>query len=218
MTTDYLRKPAMLLLGPTGAGKTPLGQLLEKRGLPRGRCLHFDFGATLREVVERDAADAILSRADVDFLRGVLESGALLEERHFPIAERLLRSFLARHDADGQTVIVLNGLPRHVGQARALEPLLDVREVVYLACTEETVFQRIGSNVGGDRGERNDDSRVAVRRKLEIFGQRTAPLLEYYRARGTAVRQIMVGADTTAEQMWRAVAGTTMPTDGKPWG
>jgi adenylate kinase family enzyme len=204
MATEQLRTPAILLLGPTGAGKTPLGQLLEERGLRDTRCLHFDFGATLRDVVERDAADAILSRADVDFLRGVLESGALLEERHFPIAERLLRSFLARRNATGQTLVVLNGLPRHAGQARGLEPLLDVREVLYLACSEETVLARIGSNVGGDRAERSDDSREAVRRKLEIFAQRTAPLLDYYRSRGTPVRQIEVCADTTAEEMWRS--------------
>jgi adenylate kinase family enzyme len=217
MTTDCLRPAAILLLGPTGAGKTPLGELLERRGLPGRRCLHFDFGATLRDVVERDAADVILSRADVDFLRGVLESGALLEERAFSIAERLLRSFLARRDAAGQCVIVLNGLPRHVGQARALEPLLDVRLVVSLACTEETVLQRIASNVGGDRGRRNDDSREAVRRKLEIFSQRTAPLLDYYRSRGTPLRQIEVRAETSAEEMWREVAGCQVPTDRNPW-
>jgi adenylate kinase family enzyme len=204
MTSEQLRPPAILLLGPTGAGKTPLGQLLEERGLRGTRCLHFDFGATLRDVVERDAADAILSRADVDFLRGVLESGMLLEERHFPIAERLLRSFLARRNVTGQSLIVLNGLPRHAGQARGLEPLLDVREVVYLTCSEETVLERIGSNVGGDRAERSDDSQSAVRRKLEIFAQRTAPLLDYYRGRGTPVRQIEVRGDSTAEEMWRS--------------
>jgi adenylate kinase family enzyme len=206
VTDDRLRNPAILLLGPTGAGKTPLGQLLEQRGLPGRRCLHFDFGATLREAVERDAPDAILGRADLDFLRAVLESGTLLEDRHFPIAERLLRSFLARRGAGGQTVIVLNGLPRHVGQARGLEPLLDVREVVYLACTGETVLERIRSNVGGDRGERSDDSREAVRRKLEVFRQRTAPLLDYYRGKAARLREIEVRADTTAEGMWRAVA------------
>jgi adenylate kinase family enzyme len=209
--------PAILVLGPTGAGKTPLGQLLQNRGLPGARCLHFDFGATLREVVDRDASDPILSRADLDFLRGVLESGTLLEEQHFPIAERLLRSFLAGHDSQQPAVIVLNGLPRHAGQAQGLEPLLDVRTVVYLACSAETVLQRIRSNVGGDRGERSDDSTKAVRRKLELFAQRTAPLLDYYRGRGVSIRQIEVRADSTPEQMWHAVAALNSPMDRSPY-
>ncbi len=41
---------AILLLGPTGSGKTPLGQALEKKGLAGRRCVHFDFGANLREI------------------------------------------------------------------------------------------------------------------------------------------------------------------------
>jgi hypothetical protein len=43
--------PALLLLGPTGAGKTPLGDWLEAHGLWGRPCHHFDFGANLRAVV-----------------------------------------------------------------------------------------------------------------------------------------------------------------------
>ena len=93
---------------------------------------------------------------------------------------------------------------------------MDVRLVVSLACTEETVLQRIAGNLGGDRGRRSDDSQEAVRRKLEIFRQRTAPLLDYYRSRGTPLRQIEVRAETTAEETWHEVAAWQEPTDCKP--
>jgi adenylate kinase family enzyme len=178
------------------------------RGAP---CLHFDFGANLREVVQHNQPDTILSPADIDFLRGVLTSGALLEDGEFPIARRILQSFLARHAAARQTVVVLNGLPRHAGQARALESLLDVRDVLYLVCAGETVFQRIQTNVGGDRTQRIDDSLEAVRHKLEIFHQRTTPLVDYYRAQGAVVREVEVRANTTAEDIWRAVAEHAIP-------
>ena len=81
---------AALLLGPTGAGKTPLGQMIESRGLWGDECLHFDFGANLRRVVDENRPDEVISRADIEFLRGVLASGALLEDEHFPIARRIL--------------------------------------------------------------------------------------------------------------------------------
>ena len=41
---------AVLLVGPTGCGKSPLGQLLERLGLKGMRCLHFDFGKRLRKI------------------------------------------------------------------------------------------------------------------------------------------------------------------------
>lgn len=49
------RTPAVLLLGSTGSGKTPLGDLIERRGLRGVRCLHFDFGVNLRKIVDRDS-------------------------------------------------------------------------------------------------------------------------------------------------------------------
>ncbi len=67
------RPPALLLLGPTGLGKTPLGLLLEARGLAGHRCVHFDFGDNLRQAVARYQPDDILSREDIEFLRHVLE-------------------------------------------------------------------------------------------------------------------------------------------------
>ncbi len=48
------RNAAILLLGPTGTGKTPLGNVLAVRGWRGLPCLHFDFGANLRELVARN--------------------------------------------------------------------------------------------------------------------------------------------------------------------
>ena len=108
---------AVLLLGPTGSGKTPLGEIIEQRGLCGTPCRHFDFGANLRDVVSRDRTDGQIGRAEIDFLKGVLQSGTLLEDEHFPIARRILQSFINHNGVDGTTRIVLNGLPRHAGQA-----------------------------------------------------------------------------------------------------
>ena len=201
---------ALLLLGPTGAGKTPLGQLLEARGLRGARCVHFDFGENLRAVVQRNRPDAIVSRGDIDFLRDVLTSGALLEDEHFPIAERILRSFMVGHRVDDQTIVVLNGLPRHVGQARAIDAILDIRAVVCLDCSGETVARRLETNVGGDRSGRVDDALEQVRKKLDIYHGRTSPLVEHYRQKGVRIETIQVMPAMTAVQMWNRVNDTTV--------
>ena len=132
MHSATTRHPAILLLGPTGSGKTPLGQLLEERGLWGTKCLHFDFGQQLRNVVRRNQSDGRFSPADIDFLRGVLESGVLLEDEQFPLARRILEAFIADRHADRRACIVLNGLPRHVGQAEAVDAMVDVQAVVHL--------------------------------------------------------------------------------------
>jgi len=103
------RHPAILLLGPTGTGKTPLGNVLAFRGWRGQPCLHFDFGANLRELVARNQPDEHISHADLEFLRQVLQSGALLEDEHFPLAARILRRFMS--GSGDHAWLVLNGLP-----------------------------------------------------------------------------------------------------------
>jgi adenylate kinase len=200
--TDKPRMTALLLLGPTGSGKTPLGEILQQRGLRGQRCLHFDFGAQLRRAVSRNSPDAQLTRHDLDFLADVLKSGALLEDEQFPIARRLLLSFLAENAPSAETILVLNGIPRHVGQARALEHLVDVGSVTVLECPSEIVLARLRANAGGDRGGRIDDDLASVRKKLVIFEERTAPLIEYYSARGASLVRIDVSPTMIASEMW----------------
>jgi adenylate kinase len=201
------RYPALLLLGPTGSGKTPLGQQIEARSFGGMRCVHFDFGENLREVVARNCPDETITSRDIEFLRGVLASGALLEDEQFPLAERILRSFLARRQADATTCVVLNGLPRHVGQAEAIDAILDIRAVVCLECSGETVLERLASNIGGDRGDRVDDELAGVRRKLQIFHRRTAPLVDHYRRRGVRIETIQVTPTMTAEEAGAILLG-----------
>ncbi len=196
---------AILLIGPTGSGKTPLGGVLENRGLHGRRCLHFDFGESLRNVARRAEPPEESNAKEHRFLRDVLEKGALLEDEHFYLAERLYRRFLDRSKATSDDMIVLNGLPRHVGQARAVDAMLRVTAVVRLICSAETVFERLRTNAGGDRTQRTDDDVKPVRRKLALFDAGTALLVDYYRSRGTAIRTIQVGPTTTAEQAWEVL-------------
>jgi len=200
------RPSALLLLGPTGAGKTPLGQMLEDRGFLGRSCVHFDFGENLRGVVARNQPDDLISQPEIDFLRSVLETGVLLEDKHFYLAERILRAFLRQRSIDADGWIILNGLPRHVGQAEAVEAVVAVRAVVCLVCSDETVYRRIQTNAGGDREGRLDDDFQAVCHKLETYRRRTAPLLNYYRHSAANVYSIDVMPETSVEEIWQRFA------------
>jgi len=199
--------PALLLVGPTGSGKTPLGEMIQRRGLWGSDCLHFDFGANLRQLVQQDRPDELIGPEDLAFLQDVLDTGALLEDEHFPIARRILQSFLSRRGAGPQTLVVLNGLPRHKGQARAIGSLVDVQTVVHLACSSEAVLARIRTNPGGDRTGRDDDDFASVRRKLRVFDERTAPLIDYYRRCGARIETIHVTVEMTPQAAWEMLNG-----------
>lgn len=206
------RPPALLLLGPTGSGKTPLGQMLEQRGWAGCPCVHFDFGENLRRAAASDEPDAAVSLADIAFLRQVLRTGALLEDEQFPLAARILRGFLARRGVAPATWVVLNGLPRHEGQAERISAIVDVRTVVYLQCSPDTVLTRIQADTGGDRRGRPDDGLEDIRRKLAIFAARTQPLLDFYRRRNALVVELAVTGTATAAEMYaRLPAACLLP-------
>jgi adenylate kinase len=190
---------AILLLGPTGSGKTPLGRLLAERGLQGRRCLHFDFGAELRRAAS-DGAPGLDAKA-LAVLRAVLACGRLLTDAEFPIAEALLRECVAAHGAGEDAWLILNGLPRHAGQAEAMERLVRVRTVAVLECAPDVVRERIRRNSGGDRMGRADDTPAAVEARLRLFTERTEPLCAFYAARGARVIRIPVQVMTRAQEV-----------------
>ncbi|QJA06034.1 hypothetical protein FVE67_04145 [Thermosulfurimonas marina] len=187
---------ALHLLGPTGAGKSPLGQALEKEGLYGHRALHFDFGAELRRVAAGEGPPEI-GPEEVEFVRRVLAEGLLLEDEHFPLAEKILRAFLWRKQAREKDLLILNGLPRHLGQARDVLRLLDLRVAVELRVDEKTLWFRLRKDPAGDRKGRPDDTPELVARKLSWYRERTRPLLEFYLQQGIPVFHLPVGPEDT---------------------
>ena len=204
----------VLLLGPPGSGKSLLGDRIEAAGLGSRRFCHFDFGANLRRIAGNEPAIAAFSPEERRFLRDVLQSGALLEDSHFSLAERILTQFLESQCRDDQREVVLNGLPRHAGQAEMVGRIVRVHTVVSLQCSEQVVLARIAGNVGGDRTDRSDDNRSDVRRKLAVFAKRTGLLVEYYRRAGSAVVTLPVTAGMTPEAAWAGLQSRVMASHG----
>jgi len=196
-----LRYQALLLVGPTGSGKTPLGRLLEHQGLGGRRCFHFDFGENLRQVAA--CGHSGIGAADRLLLEDVLQRGALLENETFYLAEAILSAFINDHKVGAKDLLILNGLPRHLDQARDTDRLVDIQTLVHLQCDPETVCCRIARNTGQDRGGRVDDTPADIEKKLVLFNRRTLPLIDYYRGRGARVHTLAVTADDTPAQIWK---------------
>ncbi|MGI2336559.1 MAG: nucleoside monophosphate kinase [Dehalogenimonas sp.] len=193
---------AILIMGPTGSGKTPLGDLLETRGIHGRRTRHFDFGSILRNYTA--SPSGILTKEELAVVRNSLASGALLEDRHFSIAEKLLAEFIRDDLNPGAEIIVMNGLPRHTGQSAALSKLINIKAIVVLDSTSEVIFERIARDTGGDRCKRTDDGLDHISRRLQIFRDRTLPLLDYYERTGrTKLIHLTVGITTTAEDAFK---------------
>ena len=200
--TGTARLAAVLLLGPTGAGKTPLGEFMERNGLWGRRCAHFDFGANLRRAAEDGGRAFGLQAGDVETIRRVLSEGALLSDAQFPIAVRILTGFAAAANLSPGDWVVLNGLPRHEGQARGIVPVADVRCVISLDCPADVARQRIRTDSGGDRAGRLDDSPEEVERKLEVFRRKTRPLLDHYRGKQVRIAEFQVAVNTSPVEIW----------------
>ena len=156
----------LMLLGPPGAGKgTQAERVVEAHGL-----VHVSTGDLLRAAV---ANDTELGRQ----AKGFMDAGDLVPDS---LVCALVVERLAQDDARGG--FLLDGFPRNVAQAEALEAELGevkIDRVVHMQLDDEEIVQRL---LG--RG-RKDDTEEVIRNRLSVYQAETKPLIRYYEAKGT---------------------------------
>jgi adenylate kinase len=197
--------PSLLLVGPTGSGKTPLGDELESRGFLGRRCVHFDFGADLRAIAAAPESAGVLTVPETESVRVSLATGALFEDKDMPMIVKIVKRFAEARSLTPDSLLVLNGLPRHTRQAEGLAGVVAVERVVRLEASAAVIRERIRLDPGGDRSERIDDRIEAVERRLAVFRERTVPLVSYYRERGALVVEVPVTPSMTAAEAYLAL-------------
>jgi adenylate kinase len=177
-----------------------IGNLIEQVSLWGRRCHHFDFGANLRKIADEKESGQF-TPDEIRFLRRVLKEGALLEADRFPLAARILDAFIGHNNVPNDDLLVLNGLPRHLEQARAADHKVRIIGVVQLECDAATVAERLRRNSGGERTRRTDDTDAMVARKLSIYEERTLPLVDHYRRKATPILQVKISAETSPQDV-----------------
>jgi adenylate kinase len=186
----------VILMGAPGAGKgTQAGRFALERKLPK-----ISTGDILREAIRTPGAMAPEARARMD-------RGELVDDDTM-IA--IVRDRLWRPDA--AKGFVLDGFPRTVSQARALDGLIAERRngpliVVDIEVSAEELVRRLAvrrvcarcgvnadpadlpgsvcTTCGGTLVQRVDDNREVVAERLKVYAQATRPVLDYYRERST---------------------------------
>jgi adenylate kinase len=156
----------VILTGPPGSGKGTQGALLaQKLGVPK-----VSTGDMLRE--------AVISGSELgQRVKGIMERGELVPDS---VVIELVKQRLGQGDA--RTGFILDGFPRTRDQARALDALLaslrrEAPVVVALEAPDAELVQRI---LGRGEG-RSDDTREVVERRLEVYRNETASVLDHYK-------------------------------------
>lgn len=165
----------IILIGPPGAGKGTQAKLLERSlGLPQ-----VSTGDLFRYNLKNNTELGSLARTYMD-------KGELVPDS---VTVAMVRDRLAQPDAaDGA---ILDGFPRTIAQAEALDDLLaqlggQITSVPHIIVEREELVRRL-LNRARIEGRIDDSDEDTVRNRMRVYEEQTRPLLDYYSARGLVV-------------------------------
>lgn len=182
-----------IFLGPPGAGKGTLAvKAVEILNVP-----HISTGAIFRSAI---AAKSPLGLK----VKAIIDSGKLVDDE---TTIELVKERLAEDDA--KNGYILDGFPRTIPQAEALDTFSKVDKVFNFDIPDDAVVERLsgrrvcrncGANYhvtfnkakqegicdscGGELYTREDDKEEAIKKRLVVYREQTAPLIDYYRQKG----------------------------------
>jgi len=188
----------IVLLGPPGVGKgTQAKFIAETTGLP-----HVSSGDLFRDNIKNETELGNLAQS-------YMKNGELVPD---DVTIRMIRDRISRPDC--KSGALLDGYPRTIVQAEALEKLLGdfggkVNYVPFITAPEATLIERLSGRWtcranghifhekfsppkvagicdtdGSELYQREDDKSETVIRRIQVYLTQTAPLVEYYRERG----------------------------------
>jgi adenylate kinase len=179
----------LVFVGPPGSGKGTQAKLLRER---RGYTV-IGTGDILRDAVKRQTPLGLQ-------VKSCLHSGRLVPDE---LVNELIAEVFRRDDRPAR--FVLDGYPRTVGQAEALDAVLrrtgeDVQHVFQFVLPDEEVIRRLGGR--RTQEHRVDDDAETVRKRLVVYDDSADALVEHYRRQGL-LREIDAGQDV--EKVYRQI-------------
>lgn len=165
----------LLIVGPPGAGKgTQAERIVEKLGVPA-----ISTGDIFRANVSKETELGVLAKSYMDKGEYVPDS----------VTNDMVEGRLG--EADAKDGFLLDGYPRTVAQVEALDGILaklgvELDAVVLLDVDSEAIVQRLLQR-GKEQG-RSDDNEETIRRRIDVYGEQTTPLIDIYERRGLVKR------------------------------
>lgn len=154
----------IILIGIQGAGKSTQGNLLkEKLNLP-----YLSSGHIFREMAKEKTPWG-------RYVKETVNSGALIpDDKTVQIVEEYLSK------PEYTKGYILDGFPRTVPQAKAFSNGVDM--VIYLEVSDKEALWRLSGRI--DEGIREDNTLVAIRKRIDSFHEYTMPVLDFYKRKG----------------------------------
>ena len=205
----------VILLGPPGAGKgTQAARLAGSLGVNLASS-----GDLFRDHLARQTGLGLRARS-------YMSAGELVPEE---VTIAMVMEWV--NSPDQEAGFVLDGFPRSLGQAEALDREMDGRGglcgVLYIKVSRDELVRRLGGRFicrgcqspyhevsspparpgvcdgcGGELYQRDDDRPEAVANRLDVYQTHTVPLVEHYRGRGVLIE---IDGEGTIDQVWRAM-------------
>jgi adenylate kinase len=163
----------LILFGPPGAGKGTQAQILEQdKGLKQ-----ISTGDMFRAEIAAGSELGLKAKA-------IMDAGNLVPD------EIVIDMIAGRIDQpDCARGFILDGFPRTVAQAEALDVMLAVKGkkldmVIELEVDHAALLARVQKRAAESDVVRGDDNEEALKKRLAVYAQQTAPVLPYYEAKG----------------------------------
>jgi adenylate kinase len=166
----------IILFGPPGAGKGTQAELLvQSRGM-----VQLSTGDMLRAAIAAGTELGLQAKE-------IMDAGKLVSD------DIMIGMIAERMEADDcKNGVILDGFPRTVAQAQALDAMfadkgISLDSVIEIQVDEKALFARIEKRAAETGGARSDDNAEVLAARLKVYHDNTAPVLPYYEDKGQLV-------------------------------
>src|SRR5712672_2626431 len=170
ISRSRMKYQTFLLFGAPGSGKGTQGKTLGT--IPR--YYHCACGDVFRSIDTRSK----VGKAFLEYSsKGQLVPNDITVELWKEAIDAAVDGHKFKPDID---ILVLDGIPRNVGQAKIMEKMIDVEKVFHLSCpNRETLFGRLKKRALKDN-RLDDANEQVIQRRLETYEKESKPVLSYY--------------------------------------
>ena len=202
----------ILILGAPGVGKGTYATFLSKKY----KIPHISSGDLFREAIEKETE---IGKKEKKYVN----KGELVPDK---IVIQLMKERLEKEDC--KHGFLLDGFPRTIAQAKAMERLKKIDKVLNFVASDDIIMDRLGGRrtcrecgatfhirnrppkvsgvcdkCGGELYQREDEKPEAIRKRMKEYEKKTKPLIEYYKKRGLLAN---IDANPPIEEVEKVIA------------